>query len=727
MRLFKAIKIFGILLMVAIVINFFGCGEDEEMPVKPEISDSSAPVAGEQAGDLPGDPAEIVWIEIEDDGGHRERKEIEFSDPLQEQNVIVVKVKDADGNPVPDIRVEWILNTWPGAVGDIIETDDPGHRDVPAAPNPEAAPQIKVDNKFALTFTNSERETPPQLKGLGPNGTDITIEEGETWIVITSVAEGDTDITAFAPAIPRDKRHKIFAIKYWTDIKLIPPPTKLTCINYCLAPLGENEEKLVSRVIKTLDGSPLPGIKVRYTIKPGGPRAVWDENNRTTIEVTSNDKGEAPATIKLVSPLPGPSPVIPPNTITVEYFRPPREGEGDVRVASQDVTKEWGSAFLSIAMPCPKGSGTNGSFGVCDEVTFDITVENKGDCAAENVKVTLEYPSEAFDLVQPPDSVEYLPSGRSAQVSATLTAKKVGTWPVRAKAESAKCVYAEVDTPCILDVKPNLVLKCEETEVITEYGVQPYIYPDTIELEIDSYAPKKKEATITLVVENKCSYDVEGDYDLTVTLPEIVRYVIANPTPDKSPPYGESGGKITWNTSTIKPGDNQFTFTVEGTDSGIRKITAKLSKVNKPLTCEFPIKVEYICQLTLTGGAPFYVAEPTTESLTVKFETTKGEVEEVEFRECIIQKESPPKSGDWVDITTTDEAEITSINYRNVENDIDIPYHIGNMRFGKFAIFDIELIVEKVDTPTYYRCKMIVSYRCGKGSGGEFVLNSEVK
>ena len=708
--------------MVAIVISFFGCGEDEEMPVKPATSDST-PVAVEQTEDNP-QPAEIVWIEIEEDGTHKEREEIEFSDQIQKQNVIVVKVKDAKGEPVPNVRVEWILNTRLRAVGDIVDTDDAGHQDVPAAPKPEAAPQIKVDNKFAFTFTNSKDETPPQLKGMGPERTDITIKKGETWIVITSVEEGDTDITAFAPAIPRDgeKPHKIFTIKHWTDICLITPNPQLTCINYCPdRPDDANEEELEANIIGCRDRNPLPGIKVRYTIT-SGPNAVWDENGEKIIEVISDDNGEAPATIKLVPPLPEPETEpeeIDPNTIKVEAFRPPREDEEDyVLVASQRVTKLWGSAFLSIDMPCPEGSGVNGAFGVCDEVTFDIIVKNTGNCTARDVKVILEYPSEAFDISQPPDPVEYLPPGQSTQVSVTLTTKKVGTWTVKGKTESADCVYAEADTPCSLDVKPNLVLKCEETELMIGDVVQPFVYSDTIILEMDDEAPEKKIARITLIVENKCRYDVIGGYDLTVTLPTMVDYISATPSPAESPPHGESGGKITWNTSIIKPGNNKFTFRIEGTEVETDRITAKLSKVKEPQTCEFPIEVRYVCQLMLTGGAPRRVVvdgPPKQERFVLQFKTTRGKAENVRFVDCAIQKEIPEDV--WIYALPDD---VGPISVFHQDEGIELPYLIEyEMDIGDTVIFDI---VFEVKTTNRYRCELTISYSCGRVGEPEVVV-----
>ena len=603
MKWFEAIKLFGILLMVAIVMSFFGCGENEEMPVEPVNSDS-IPVTVEQVTPTvpPQPPAEIVWVEIADDGSHIEREydpntktRVEFFDQIQDQDVIIVKVKDADGNPVWGARVEWMLNTRPGAVGDIVETDDPGHQDIP----PAAAPQIKVDNSFAITFTNSEDEvTPPQLKGMGPDGANVTIERGETWIIITSISEGDTDITAFAPAIPRDQTHKIFAVKHWTCINLIPPTPTLTCINYCTPPPGDpNEEMLESTVTNVCDGSLMPDITVRYTILPGGPNAVWEENGAKVIDVVSDVLGKAQATIELDLPLPVPSLVIPPNLITVEAF----DVDGRLVAKEDDIPKDWGSAFLSITMPCPQ------SVAICNEVNLDITVTNTGECPAGNVMVDLEYPVEAFDLLSP----AALPTsaGGSTPVNVRLMAKKVGTWLVQATAVSEECVEAIPVVCNIAVVEPTFTLTCR-----AEPRAKLVNDPDT---------PEENQTTIILTVNNPCTYDVEGTYVLTATLPStivppilpIVAYIpgTATPQPAVEPP---PGNVITWNISTIGPGANEFTFEIEGTNLGEGDITTEFSGIpGEP--CPITIVVTEKCSLIIL--LPNLVTGRVGEEIDVEF------------------------------------------------------------------------------------------------------------
>jgi len=264
MRLFEEIKTFIVLFMIAIVISVFilGCGEDEEKVVKamnslgePAIIDPK-----ELSMETPGPPAEIIWIKINDDGSREELKEFKDDGQIKHRSTFIVRVLDANGTPVPDERVEWTLNTWPDGVGDIVDTDDPGHRNLPEV---QAAPQIKVENNFAITFTNSEDSVPPQLKGMGKKGEYIVIRKGETWITINSTREGDTDVTASAPAIPRDSvLYEIFGVIHWLDgevetLIVTPPDELISCL--------ENADNLTGTFSVTNEG-PTPAEEVTLTV-----------------------------------------------------------------------------------------------------------------------------------------------------------------------------------------------------------------------------------------------------------------------------------------------------------------------------------------------------------------------------------------------------------------------------------------------------------------------------
>jgi len=462
MKLLAGLKILGLLLMVAIVIGFVGCGEDEDEPVSSVTlpKDSVIPNTLDDTTETSEPAARIVWIKINEVTGAHEELSIDFEacDQIKNQDVLIVRVLDANGNPVSDALVEWILNTWPDGVGDIIETDDPGHKDVPAAP------QIKVDNKFAKTFTNSADSVPPQLRGMGKDGKDIEIRKGETWITITSTREGDTDVTAFAPAIPRDgdDPHKIFGVKHWLDLDWTFPNDQPdydgeNSINYCEG--GVNEHTFVTTLRKVSNpNASVPGVVVRYSILPSGPDAIWKDDGSVTIisekvaEATSDEIGGAKATIKLRTLERGE------NQILVEILPVALKRHGDIhepdpdKVAGEcnfrgEATKKWTGPELTIIK--------EGAASICllTNESYTIKVENVGDGTATDITVTDTFITDCLQFVSADNggtpgngvitwNIGNLEAGKSKTVGVTLQGINTGSCENTVEAVSVECVPA---------------------------------------------------------------------------------------------------------------------------------------------------------------------------------------------------------------------------------------------------------------------------------------------
>lgn len=380
MKLFEEINSLSVLLMVVIVINvfIFGCGEDEEGPVEVmNLLKDSVSINPEESGP----PVQIVWTKINEDGSHEELKEFEAFGKIKHRSTFIVRILDANGDPVPDERVEWTLNTWPDEVGDIVDTDDPGHRNIPEV---QAAPQIKVDNKFAITFTNSENSIPSQLKGMGENG-EIVIRKGETWISINSTREGGTGVSAFATAIPRNGEHpyEIFGVTHWVDLDWIFPESAINPINFCEV---KNEHTFVTKLRRISKPSEVvSGVKVRYSILSGSD-AIW-QNGGKVIEVMSDENGEAKAAIELIHIEGGE------NQILVEIL--PRNDmeiftDKEFVIASTTVTKKWAWELEELYLTTPE----NAVF--CLEyaniITGIFSVKNDGLPSAKNVRLIVDYP-----------------------------------------------------------------------------------------------------------------------------------------------------------------------------------------------------------------------------------------------------------------------------------------------------------------------------------------------
>ena len=70
---------------------------------------------------------------------------VEDTNPVRTQHVLIATVKDAQGNPLPSRRVEWMIDA--GSVGAIVEVDESGWYNTRG---------YKVDNKYAVSHTNSD-------------------------------------------------------------------------------------------------------------------------------------------------------------------------------------------------------------------------------------------------------------------------------------------------------------------------------------------------------------------------------------------------------------------------------------------------------------------------------------------------------------------------------------------------------------------------------------------
>lgn len=189
-----------------------------------------------------GDGSDIRFVQIP---GGDSNPEVDCN-IIRTQHMYVVEVVNEDGDPVSGVKVEWDLNisengtvslecpeileffddeagctvpTVPGDTGSIVDTDDPDLD--PATARSGMSPAFKVDSRNAVTFTNDG----PQTVSFGPS--NVTVDTGQSWIVITSPVEGITNVIASSPDIPRsnpecanneqDACDKEFAIKRWVN------------------------------------------------------------------------------------------------------------------------------------------------------------------------------------------------------------------------------------------------------------------------------------------------------------------------------------------------------------------------------------------------------------------------------------------------------------------------------------------------------------------------------
>jgi len=301
---------------------------------------------------------------------------VEDVNPVATQHVLVATVRDRDGKPLPNRRVEWIIAE--GSVGDIVEVDESGWR---------ASRGYKLTNKYAVSHTNNCSH----VLDLGNDdpADDIHLERGQTWCTITSPVEGTTHIIAYAPGIYDWEKHKVFVKKHWFDVGYKLPPDATNRVG--------TDHVLTTKVMRPSDGSPLANHKVTYRIV-SGPEAQFAQGGQTAT-VLSDAGGLATVTLRQVRPVEGR------NEIEISVFRPESAGdaasEAPIHVGTGTVRKTWIAPQIAISKTAPSTALMGERF------AYDIIVANPSSIAANNVVVR--------DVL--PDGISYVSSSPEARRS----------------------------------------------------------------------------------------------------------------------------------------------------------------------------------------------------------------------------------------------------------------------------------------------------------------------
>jgi uncharacterized repeat protein (TIGR01451 family) len=207
------------------------------------------------------------------------------SNPARSTHAIVVTVADANGRPLANQRVEWILSRSPSAVGDIVGADDQG----------------KVNNQYAVTTTNGTAtrldagDNHPSMDASGARLADVTVGPGQTWITLSSAQEGTTDVLVYVPGIRDGTRNKVFARAIWADYDVAFPPD----VTAAVTGAGAATRDLHVAVRRATDGESLPGQTVEAEIlddDAGAPTTF--AGGARTAEVTTSPDGTATFTVE---------------------------------------------------------------------------------------------------------------------------------------------------------------------------------------------------------------------------------------------------------------------------------------------------------------------------------------------------------------------------------------------------------------------------------------------
>ena len=232
-------------------------------------------------------------------------------------------------------RIEFLLNRFPAAVGDIVEVTG------------DTSP-TKMTNSFAVVNTNLD---------------------GEATATLLSTRPGDTDVTAFAPGIVEKSAHKVFGVVHWVD----------GCPEF--PPDAENRSNTPHPMSVTItnvsDGSPVEGTEVRWTIIDDEPNARFANaaEDSNVITTTSDSSGQASVTLEQVDALLGD------NSVFIEVLEP-----GGKTMFAQSMRKRWAQAILAV-----EATGSE-QIGLLDNATYTISVTNTGNFDATNTELTAALP-----------------------------------------------------------------------------------------------------------------------------------------------------------------------------------------------------------------------------------------------------------------------------------------------------------------------------------------------
>jgi uncharacterized repeat protein (TIGR01451 family) len=307
--------------------------------------------------------------------------------PVRTQHVFVATVKDKNGKPLPNRRVEWLLAE--GSVGSIVEVDESGWR---------SSRGHKVTNKFAITHTNNYDHV--LTRGNTDPADDVNLTRGQTWCVITSPTEGTSHLIAYVPGIYDWQKHKVFVTKHWYDVAWKLPPAGTNRI-------GE-AHVFSTKVTKHSDGSPLAGYEVQYKIT-GGPAAMLEPGGKQVATVLTDKNGLASATLKQKAPRAGV------NTLEVSITRPENKQccKPAALIHVGKTSKTWVPPAIQIKKTAPARAMVGQNF------QYAIRVSNPAKVEARKVVVT--------DVL--PDGIQYVDSAPKATVSKQKLTWALGTLP----------------------------------------------------------------------------------------------------------------------------------------------------------------------------------------------------------------------------------------------------------------------------------------------------------
>jgi uncharacterized repeat protein (TIGR01451 family) len=389
-----------------------GCGQPH--PVGPALGTGVAPApsvpAANQQDRLLLTPAKIVA-------------------PVGTEVVLVAGICGPNGYYVTKQPIEWLLSQ--DSVGNFIDQSKGRHNRMTSLLSPH--PSRKFSSNYAIT--QSSTATQRINRGTTKLEDDVLVQKGQTWLTVTSATEGVSYVTAVATGAENWEQRRQLATIHWVDAQWTLPTN-------AIVRAGE-QVALTTKITRPSNGLGASRWLVRYEIA-AGPQVVFAANGQTTIDISTEESGEATAVLAPRSIEPGLT------QVRVRIFTPGNASGGDDRVPVGQgfTTVTWSAPGLKLQSAGPAVVAAGSTFG------YRTVVSNPGDMAATNVVVIAEIPQfmQYVSANPPPTQVvgnqvrwqfNSLPPLESATLEISVRAASAGDQRLRIRAESSEGLRTE--------------------------------------------------------------------------------------------------------------------------------------------------------------------------------------------------------------------------------------------------------------------------------------------
>ena len=287
--------------------------------------------------------------------------------PVGGEVVLLAGICGEDGHLVTKEPIEWMLS--PESVGTFIEVGD----DAKGKPLREwhAKPKVqKLDVDYAKGRTSAIESV--ITRGSARTSDDLPLKKGQTWISISSPAEGTSRVTALAPDSQVWDQRRQTATIYWVDAqwKFPEPVTTLTGQSALLSTQVFQSEGFVGA----------KGWRVLYrSLNP--EIAKFLPSGSEIAEVTVDENGRANVELQNITNANGTA------IVAIEVIRPQQERMAAITLARGQAIVTWSSPRILVQAGGPEFASPG------QRLTYGASLINDGDLPAENAVLQIAAPA----------------------------------------------------------------------------------------------------------------------------------------------------------------------------------------------------------------------------------------------------------------------------------------------------------------------------------------------